>query len=258
MFLQLASIYLPIVRMCNCGCKWCVRYKRLIKKWLYNFYIFHIVTFLVIMFQWCWCKTVFKIDRTVPFDLGYIILFNHIILLLLLPLKKGLSQWKASWNQRQTLNEAIFTKQWMFISKQNMWWCTHVQLSVWDCTSGWFSTDVTPLISKFRAAISEFTAALTFRRSDWPFSCQEAGISANMGYRTVVMYTEIGCFVVCVAGWILVCSTMPIEIWTWSEVSGIVLTTSNYFSNLWKDCVSDSTGVSDCKGIPSLFALNCK
>ncbi|XP_004081989.1 claudin-10-like [Oryzias latipes] len=77
-----------------------------------------------------------------------------------------------------------------------------------------------------------------------------------MGYRTVVMYTEIGCFVVCVAGWILVCSTMPIEIWTWSEVSGIVLTTSNYFSNLWKDCVSDSTGVSDCKGIPSLFALN--
>ncbi|XP_028249803.1 claudin-10-like [Parambassis ranga] len=77
-----------------------------------------------------------------------------------------------------------------------------------------------------------------------------------MGYRTVVMYIEIGCFVVCVSGWILVCSTMPIEIWTWSEVSGIVLTASNYFSNLWKDCVSDSTGVSDCKIIPSLFALN--
>uniref|UniRef100_M3ZQY5 Claudin n=1 Tax=Xiphophorus maculatus TaxID=8083 RepID=M3ZQY5_XIPMA len=77
-----------------------------------------------------------------------------------------------------------------------------------------------------------------------------------MGYRTVVMYTEIACFVVCVAGWILVCSTQPIEIWTWSEVSSIVLTTANYFSNLWKDCVSDSTGVSDCKGIPSMLALN--
>ncbi|XP_077584309.1 claudin-10-like [Stigmatopora nigra] len=77
-----------------------------------------------------------------------------------------------------------------------------------------------------------------------------------MGYRTVVMYMEIGCFVVCVSGWILVCSTMPTEIWTWSEVGSIVLTTSNYFSNLWKDCVSDSTGVSDCKGIPSLLALN--
>ncbi|XP_059895882.1 claudin-10-like isoform X2 [Gadus macrocephalus] len=74
--------------------------------------------------------------------------------------------------------------------------------------------------------------------------------------RTVVMYMEMGCFVVCVFGWILVCSTMPTEIWTWSEVGSIVLTTSNYFSNLWKDCISDSTGVSDCKGIPSLLALN--
>lgn len=72
------------------------------------------------------------------------------------------------------------------------------------------------------------------------------------------MYMEIGCFVVCVSGWILVCSTMPTEIWTWSEVDSIVLTTSNYFSNLWKDCISDSTGVSDCKGIPSMLALNCE
>lgn len=70
------------------------------------------------------------------------------------------------------------------------------------------------------------------------------------------MYMEIGCFVVCVSGWILVCSTMPTEIWTWSEVDSIVLTTSNYFSNLWKDCISDSTGVSDCKGIPSMLALH--
>ncbi|KAJ3592191.1 hypothetical protein NHX12_007319 [Muraenolepis orangiensis] len=77
-----------------------------------------------------------------------------------------------------------------------------------------------------------------------------------MKYRTVVMYMEIGCFALCVLGWILVASTMPTEIWTWSEVDSIVLTTSNYFSNLWKDCISDSTGVSDCKGIPSLLALN--
>lgn len=77
-----------------------------------------------------------------------------------------------------------------------------------------------------------------------------------MGHRTVVMYIEIGCFVVCVSGWILVCSTLPTEIWTWSEVSKIVLTAANYYSNLWKDCVSDSTGASDCKGIPSMLALN--
>uniref|UniRef100_A0A8C9WWG4 Claudin n=1 Tax=Sander lucioperca TaxID=283035 RepID=A0A8C9WWG4_SANLU len=67
---------------------------------------------------------------------------------------------------------------------------------------------------------------------------------------------EIGCFVVCVSGWMLVCSTLPIDIWTWSELDSIVLGTSNYFSNLWKDCMSDSTGVTDCKDIPSLLALN--
>uniref|UniRef100_A0A8C6S5A2 Claudin n=1 Tax=Neogobius melanostomus TaxID=47308 RepID=A0A8C6S5A2_9GOBI len=83
-----------------------------------------------------------------------------------------------------------------------------------------------------------------------------AHLLAKMNYRTVVMYMEIGCYVACVAGWILVCSTMPTEIWTWSEVDSIVLTTSNYFSNLWKDCISDSTGMSDCKGIPSMLATN--
>uniref|UniRef100_A0A7N8X1Q2 Claudin n=1 Tax=Mastacembelus armatus TaxID=205130 RepID=A0A7N8X1Q2_9TELE len=77
-----------------------------------------------------------------------------------------------------------------------------------------------------------------------------------MGYRTVVMYMEMGCFVLCVFGWILVCSTMPIESWTWSEVGRISLTTAHFFSNLWKDCVSDSTGISDCKRTPSMLALS--
>lgn len=90
------------------------------------------------------------------------------------------------------------------------------------------------------------------------FSVWRLDFEAIMSYRTVVMYMEIVCFIICVTGWILVCSTMPTEIWTWSEVDSIVLTTSNYFSNLWKDCISDSTGVSDCKGIPSMLALNCK
>uniref|UniRef100_A0A8C8M5A5 Claudin n=1 Tax=Oncorhynchus tshawytscha TaxID=74940 RepID=A0A8C8M5A5_ONCTS len=85
---------------------------------------------------------------------------------------------------------------------------------------------------------------------------RRGGAHIPPSFGTVVMYMEIGCFVVCVSGWILVCSTMPTEIWTWSEVESIVLTSSNYFSNLWKDCVSDSTGVSDCKGIPSMFGLN--
>ncbi|XP_034032292.1 claudin-10 [Thalassophryne amazonica] len=76
-----------------------------------------------------------------------------------------------------------------------------------------------------------------------------------MKYRTVIMYMEIGCFVSCLCGWILVCSTLPTEYWTFSEVGSIVMTTSNYYSNLWKDCISDTTGVSDCKDYPSMMAL---
>lgn len=74
--------------------------------------------------------------------------------------------------------------------------------------------------------------------------------------RTVVMYLEIGCFVSCLCGWMLVCSTVPLEYWTFSEDGGNVLTTGDFFSNLWQDCVTDSTGATDCKGFPSMLALS--
>ncbi|XP_038572942.1 claudin-10-like [Micropterus salmoides] len=74
--------------------------------------------------------------------------------------------------------------------------------------------------------------------------------------RTAVMYIEIGCFVSCLSGWILVCSTLPTDYWTYSQSSTTVLTTAKHYSNLWKDCVSDRSGVSDCKVFPSLLALS--
>ncbi|KAI5615277.1 claudin-10-like, partial [Silurus asotus] len=66
---------------------------------------------------------------------------------------------------------------------------------------------------------------------------------------------EIGCFVACVVGWILIFSTLPMENWTYSEVASTVLTTNYFHSNLWKDCTSDSTGMVDCKMFPTLLAL---
>ncbi|KAK2856769.1 hypothetical protein Q5P01_005504 [Channa striata] len=77
-----------------------------------------------------------------------------------------------------------------------------------------------------------------------------------MKYRTVVMYMEIGCFVSCLCGWMLVCSTLPLEYWSFSEDGGNVLTTGDYYSNLWRDCVSDNTGAADCKDYPSMLALS--
>ncbi len=71
----------------------------------------------------------------------------------------------------------------------------------------------------------------------------------------MAMYVEIGCFLSCLSGWILICSTLATEYWTFSAVGSVVLTTGNYYSNLWMDCVSDTTGVSDCKYYPSMMDL---
>ncbi|XP_028989150.1 claudin-10-like [Betta splendens] len=77
-----------------------------------------------------------------------------------------------------------------------------------------------------------------------------------MMHRTVVMYAEIGGFVSCLFGWILVCSTVPTPFWSYSENLGSVMTSSDAFSNLWKDCLSDNTGATTCKGYASMMALS--
>uniref|UniRef100_A0A671PNG4 Claudin n=1 Tax=Sinocyclocheilus anshuiensis TaxID=1608454 RepID=A0A671PNG4_9TELE len=69
------------------------------------------------------------------------------------------------------------------------------------------------------------------------------------------MHVEIGCFLLCLSGWILICSNLATEYWTFSEIGSVVLTTGDYYSNLWMDCVSDTTGVSDCKYFPSMMDL---
>ncbi|KAK2880280.1 claudin-10-like [Channa argus] len=77
-----------------------------------------------------------------------------------------------------------------------------------------------------------------------------------MRYRTTVMYMEIGCFVSCLCGWMLVCSTLPTPFWSYSENSASVITTADYYSNLWMNCVSDSTGALACQNFPSMLALS--
>ncbi|XP_056606889.1 claudin-10-like [Triplophysa dalaica] len=70
------------------------------------------------------------------------------------------------------------------------------------------------------------------------------------------MYIEMGCFVSCLCGWILICSTMATEYWIVSESAEVVLNAGMYYSNLWMDCLADSTGVSDCRYFPSMMNLS--
>lgn len=70
------------------------------------------------------------------------------------------------------------------------------------------------------------------------------------------MYQEILAFILSSLGWVLVSSTLPTDYWKVSSLDGTVITTATYWSNLWKTCVTDSTGVSNCKDFPSMLALD--
>ncbi|XP_026150706.1 claudin-10-like [Mastacembelus armatus] len=70
------------------------------------------------------------------------------------------------------------------------------------------------------------------------------------------MFQEILAFILTTSGWVLVSSTLPMDYWEVSSNDGSVITTSTFWSNLWKTCVTDSTGVSNCRDFPSMLALN--
>lgn len=51
---------------------------------------------------------------------------------------------------------------------------------------------------------------------------------------------------------------MATEYWIVSESAEVVLNAGMYYSNLWMDCLADSTGVSDCRYFPSMMNLSGK
>uniref|UniRef100_A0A673C725 Claudin n=1 Tax=Sphaeramia orbicularis TaxID=375764 RepID=A0A673C725_9TELE len=70
------------------------------------------------------------------------------------------------------------------------------------------------------------------------------------------MSTSILAFILAASGWVLVTSTLPTDYWKVSTLDGSVTITNTYWSNLWKSCVTDSTGSSSCKDFPSMLALD--
>lgn len=70
------------------------------------------------------------------------------------------------------------------------------------------------------------------------------------------MYQEIMAFVLTISGWILESSTVSMNFWKVSSDDGSVITTSTFWANLWKHCVTDSTGISSCRDFPSMLALD--
>ncbi|XP_075968047.1 claudin-10-like [Anarhichas minor] len=69
------------------------------------------------------------------------------------------------------------------------------------------------------------------------------------------MFLEILSYIFANSGWVLVSSTLPTDYWKIFSLDGTVAATVTNYSNLWKICVTDLTGVSDCKDFPSMLAL---
>ncbi|XP_017690607.1 PREDICTED: claudin-15-like isoform X2 [Lepidothrix coronata] len=66
---------------------------------------------------------------------------------------------------------------------------------------------------------------------------------------------EIVGLLLCLGGLAVIGATLPNNYWKVSSIHGSVITTSTFYENLWKSCVEDSTGVSNCKEFDSLLKL---
>ncbi|KAJ7998658.1 hypothetical protein DPEC_G00207160 [Dallia pectoralis] len=71
------------------------------------------------------------------------------------------------------------------------------------------------------------------------------------------MVMEIVAFIMTTSGWALISSTIPTEDWKGDgSIDDSILESAIFWSNLWKTCVTDSTGVTNCKEFPSMLALD--
>ncbi|CAG13918.1 unnamed protein product [Tetraodon nigroviridis] len=60
-------------------------------------------------------------------------------------------------------------------------------------------------------------------------------------------------------GWVFVLCTMAMDYWRITQIGGqggsFIIKVAWYWSNLWKDCFTDSTAVTNCRDFPVLWAV---
>ncbi|XP_068186102.1 claudin 10-like 2 [Antennarius striatus] len=60
-------------------------------------------------------------------------------------------------------------------------------------------------------------------------------------------------------GWLFVLCTMAMDFWRISQIGGqggsFIIRVAWYWSNLWKDCFTDSTAVTNCRDFPVLWSV---
>lgn len=63
-------------------------------------------------------------------------------------------------------------------------------------------------------------------------------------------------------GWVFVLCTLAMDYWRISQIGGqggsFIIKVAWYWSNLWKDCFTDSTAVTNCRDFPVLWTVTRK
>ncbi|KAM3607498.1 uncharacterized protein V6R79_008844 [Siganus canaliculatus] len=66
-------------------------------------------------------------------------------------------------------------------------------------------------------------------------------------------------FLVSSLGWVFILCTMAMDFWRISQLGGqggsFIIKVAWYWSNLWKDCFTDSTAVTNCRDFPVLWSV---
>ncbi|XP_061579416.1 claudin 10-like 2 [Cololabis saira] len=67
-------------------------------------------------------------------------------------------------------------------------------------------------------------------------------------------------FLISSLGWLFVLCTMAMDYWRISQLGGqggsFIIKVAWYWSNLWKDCFTDSTAVTNCRDFPVLWSVS--
>lgn len=92
-------------------------------------------------------------------------------------------------------------------------------------------------------------------------SAQEQGVFLQL-HKMRKRLIQIFGFLITSLGWLFVLCTMAMDYWRITQLGGqggsFIIKVAWYWSNLWKDCFTDSTAVTNCRDFPVLWSVTRK
>lgn len=140
--------------------------------------------------------------------------------------------------------------------------------SMWAAHSAGFTVNISKFPStqvadddtKAHTHTHAHTSPHTLRRSGASAEKRAASDSAASEMRKRLI--QILGFLLTSLGWVFVLCTLAMDYWRITQIGGqggsFIIKVAWYWSNLWKDCFTDSTAVTNCRDFPVLWTVTRK